>query len=172
MADDTVCRFHVTHLGWAVVAFGAVGVSQTCMEVGGQVALLAGVGVMREGLDGGGRGRPSAALDVAGEALSTEVGIMTFYQITRTGARLWMADDAVGRFHVTHLGWAVVAFSAVGVSQARMEIGGQVALLTGVGVVRVSLEYGSVTTPTKQRYSISNGIYDEGDQPNCNSHDV
>jgi hypothetical protein len=112
------------------------------MEVGGQVALLAGVGVMRESLDGGGRGRPSAALDVAGEALSTEVGIMTFYQITRTGARLWMADDAVGRFHVTHLGWAVVAFSAVGVSQARMEIGGQVALLTGVGVVRVSLDGG------------------------------
>ena len=79
MADDTVCRFHVTHLGWAVVAFGTVGVTQTRMEVGGQVALLAGVGVVREGLDGGGRGRPAAALDVATEAVSAESGIMPFY---------------------------------------------------------------------------------------------
>ena len=71
MTDDTVGRFHITHLGCAVVAFSTVGVSQTRMEIVWQVALLTGVGVVRESLDGCGRGRSSRALDMAAEAVST-----------------------------------------------------------------------------------------------------
>ena len=79
MADDTVGRFHVTHLWWTVVAFSAVGVPQTGMEIGWQVALLAGVGVMRECLNCCGSGRSAPALGVAAEAVSTEGRIMTLY---------------------------------------------------------------------------------------------
>ena len=79
MADDAVCRLHVTHLGWAVVAFGAVGVSQPRMEIGWQVALLAGVGVVGKELCCCGGGGPAPALNVAAEAGSAQGRIMTFY---------------------------------------------------------------------------------------------
>lgn len=79
MADDAVCRLHVTDLGCTVMAFSAVGVSQPRMEIGWQVALFAGVGVVGKSLCCSRRGRSAAALGVAAETVSTKTGIMSLY---------------------------------------------------------------------------------------------
>ena len=100
MTDDAVGRLHVTHLGCTVVTFSAVGVSQPRMEIGWQVALLAGVGEVGKGLDGGGgRCNNTYAFSVTGKTLGTHTGIMIIGQITPARVSQGMTYHTVSWFY-------------------------------------------------------------------------
>ena len=120
MADNTVGWLHVTHLGWTVVAFSAVGVAEARVEGGGQVALLTDIGEVGIGLDGGGgRGHHTNAFSVTGKTLGTHTGVMIRGQGTLTRITEGMTERTLGGCHRSPM---TMALNAISVSRAIMEI--------------------------------------------------
>jgi hypothetical protein len=112
MADDTVGGLHVTHLGWAVVAFSAIGVSQPVMEIDHRVALLADIGKVRKGLNSGGSCCNNAyTFSVTGKALSTHSGIVIIGQITRTRISKGMTYHTVSWLYSSSMPMTLAAIS-------------------------------------------------------------
>ena len=70
MTDDAVGRLHIAELGNPVVAFSAVTVTCTGVEIGRCVALLTGVSVMKKYLGGCCGGWSTTTLNVTGKAFS------------------------------------------------------------------------------------------------------
>jgi hypothetical protein len=82
------------------------------MEIGWQVALLAGVGVMGKGLDScGSRCNNTYTFNVAGKTLGTHAGIMIIGQITPARVSQGMTYHTVSRFYRSSMPMTLNAIS-------------------------------------------------------------
>ena len=78
MTSDAADRFNIANLRGPVVALCTVGMSRSGMQIGGSVALFAGVGEMKKYLGCGCCLWSSTAISVTGKAFGCIKRIMTF----------------------------------------------------------------------------------------------
>ena len=78
MANDAVSRLYISCLGSSVVAFSAITVTRTGMEISNCMTSFTGDSVMSKYLGCGSGGWSTTALNVTGKAFCRISGVMAF----------------------------------------------------------------------------------------------